>query len=107
MTTKTRVPWRFKEASGNYYRDKEVDRSTIERDVKSVLAKAKKGASWTDPHGIHHTEILVDDEIVGNLWEKRDDLHKLEIGGYWTASFGIRAELVHGGKVVGMLWLDE
>jgi hypothetical protein len=75
--------------------------------VKSVLAKAKKGASWTDPHGIHHTEILVDDEIVGNLWEKRDDLHKLEIGGYWTASFGIRAELVHGGKVVGMLWLDE
>jgi hypothetical protein len=107
MTTATRLRWRINAATGNYYRDKELDRTKVENEVKALLAKAKKGESWTDPQGVHHTEILVNDEIVGNLWEKRDDLHKLEIGGYWTARSGVKAELVHAGKVVGMVLINE
>jgi hypothetical protein len=33
------------------------------------------------------------------------DLKSIEVGAYWTGARGTRAELVAGGKVVGMLWL--
>jgi len=29
------------------------------------------------------------------------------VGGYWAARFGVKVELVHDGKVIGMIWLDE
>jgi hypothetical protein len=44
-------------------------------------------------------------DVVGNLWEDAD-LKGLEVGGYWAARFGVKVELVHDGKVVGMIWLN-
>lgn len=69
-----------------------------------MLAKAKKGTAWTNPRGVKHIPIVVDDQIVGNLWQD-EDLSKLGVGGYWAGPFGQQAELVSDGRVVGMIWV--
>jgi hypothetical protein len=106
-TTKTRSTWRLDTTSANYYRDEEIKRSTVEKEVTDVLGKATLGKPWADPQDVQHIPILLHDEVVGNLWEKHESsLHNLKIGGYWAARFGTRVELVKNYRVVGMLWLE-
>ena len=98
--------WKYGRRWQGYFADVEIDRDTVEKSAKKVLDKAKKGDEWKSPVGVKHIPILVDDEPVGNLWED-EKLSKLEIGSYWAASFGIKAELLHKDKVVGMLWVPQ
>jgi|YelNatPaOPRAMG01_1025707.scaffolds.fasta_scaffold00295_49 hypothetical protein len=98
--------WKFGPRWGYYYADKELDRSKVETDAKALLAKATKGETWKDPRGVQHIPLVFGNDVVGNLWEDAD-LKELEVGGYWAARFGVKVELVHDGKVVGMIWLNE
>ncbi len=100
-----RFGWRFEPSLSAYFSEKEVSRENVEKNVASLLAKATKGSPWKDPLGVTHFSILKDDEIVGNLWEDVD-LKNLQVGSYWAGSFGIKVELVHNGRVIGMLWLE-
>jgi len=97
-----RFGWKFGE--GYYYTDKSVSTSEVEEKLKEVLSKATKGHTWTDRRGVKHTEIVVDNEIVGNLWEDVD-LASLKLGSYWVTPMGIKAELETNDRVVGMIWL--
>jgi hypothetical protein len=54
---------------------------------------------------VKHIEIVVDNEIVGNLWEDVD-LASLKLGSYWVTPMGIKAELETSDRVVGMIWLQ-
>ena len=94
--------WRFR--GGGYYTDKSVPTSEVEEKLKEALSKATKGHTWTDGRGVKHTEIVVDNEIVGNLWEDVD-LASLKLGAYWVTPMGIKAELETNDRVVGMIWL--
>jgi hypothetical protein len=105
MVSKTRQHWRFHRGCC-YYTEKELDRDKVEKDAKALLAKATKDETWTSPRGVKHIPLVVDSNVVGNLWEDVD-LKSLEIGAYWAARSGTRVELVHNDKVVGMIWLGE
>jgi hypothetical protein len=94
--------WRFR--GGGYYTDKSVPTSKVEKKLKEALSKVTKGHTWTDGRGVKHTEIVVDNEIVGNLWEDVDPA-SLKLGGYWVTPMGIKAELETNDRVVGMIWL--
>jgi hypothetical protein len=95
--------WKFR--GGHYYTDESVPASKVEAKLKEALSKAKKGHTWTDGRGVKHTEIVVDNEIVGNLWEDAD-IASLKLGSYWVTPMGIKAELETKDKVVGMTWLQ-
>jgi len=77
----------------------------IEKNAKDLLAKVKKGKSWTSLRGIKHIPLLVDDTIVGNLW-KDVDLKSIKIGVYWITRCCVKVELVDKKEAVGMLWLN-
>lgn len=97
--------WRYNSGAGGYYSGKNaVAPEKMETAAKAELAKAKKGTPWTSRMGVTHTPILIDNEIVGQLWEDAD-LTKLQIGSFWAAPFGQKVELVNGNRVVGMLWV--
>jgi hypothetical protein len=98
--------WKFGPRWGSYYAEKELDREKVEKDARSLLAKASKGDRWTDPRGIPHIPLLVSGSLVGNLWEDAD-LNSLEVGTYWAARFGVKVELVYNSRVVGMIWLGD
>jgi len=95
--------WRF--GGGHYYTDESVPASKVEAELKEVLSKATKGHTWTDGRGVKHIEIVVDNEIVGNLWKEDVDLPSLKLGSYWSAPMGTKAELETDNEVVGMIWL--
>lgn len=91
---------------GYYYSDKQVDRATIEKKVKDSLTAVTKGEAWKSPNGVNHIPLLNKDKLaVGNLWEDADP-KALEVGAFWTGRGGTKAELVSGGKVVGVLWVQ-
>jgi hypothetical protein len=98
--------WKFGPMWGCYCTDKEIDRDKIERDIKDLLAKATKGKEWSDLNGIKHIPLIVNGQIVGNIW-KEADLKSLKVGAYWTAKFGIKAELVNNKEVIGVIWSAE
>jgi len=98
-----RFGWKFR--AGHYYTDESVPASKVEEKLKEALSKATKGHTWTDGRGVKHIEIVVDNEIVGNLWEDVD-LASLKLGSYWITPMGIKAELETNDKVVGMTWLQ-
>jgi len=98
--------WKFGPRWGQYYAEQELDRSDIEKDAKALLARAIKGEAWTNPRGIRHIPLLDGSNLVGHLWEDAD-LASLEVGTYWAGRFGVKVELVHGSRVVGMLWLPQ
>jgi hypothetical protein len=98
-----RFGWRFR--GGHYYTGESVPESKVEEKLKEILPKATKGHTWTDGRGVKHIEIVVDNEIVGNLWEDVD-LASLKLGGYWVTPMGIKAELESNDRVVGMIWLQ-
>jgi hypothetical protein len=96
--------WRYGPGFHGYYSGQELARDKVEAAVKAALAKATKGTAWTSPRGVKHIPIMVDGQIVGNLWDDAD-LTKLEVGSYWAGPFGQHAELVSGGRVVGGIWV--
>jgi hypothetical protein len=55
-----------------YFAGAKVDRAKVDAAVKQTLDKAAKGETWTNPGGVKLTPILVDKEIVGQLWENAD-----------------------------------
>ena len=97
--------WRYGPRWSYYYSGKEVDRDTVEKNAEAVLSQATKGQAWTDPRGVKHIPIVVSGGVVGDLWEDVD-LKKLRVGAYWAAGFGVKAELVQDGKVVGTTWVS-
>jgi hypothetical protein len=96
--------WRYGPGFHGYYSGQEVARDKVEAAVKAALAKATKGTVWTSPRGDKHTPIMVDNEVVGNLFED-SDLTTLEVGSYWAGAFGQQIELLSGSRVVGMMWV--
>lgn len=95
--------WRYGPSYG-YYSGAEVDRAKVDAAVKQTLDKATKGQSWTTPRGIKLTPIVVDNQIVGQLWEDADP-KTLAIGSYWVGPWGVNVQLVKDGKVIGMVWV--
>ncbi len=81
-------------------------KNNVEEKTKEILTKAKKGKGWVNPRGIRHIPLLVEDEIVGNLWEDVE-LKSLEIGTYWEKPCCVKVELLAKDKVVGMLWVSR
>jgi len=95
--------WRSAPPYG-YFSGTQVDRSKVDAAVKQTLDKATKGESWTNPGGVKLTPILVDNEIVGQLWEDADP-KTLTVGSYWSGRWGVNVELIKDGKVIGMVWV--
>ncbi|MDA8275760.1 MAG: hypothetical protein M0029_10350 [Actinomycetota bacterium] len=98
-------PWHYGPHWGYYHSEVEIDREKVTEATKALLAKATTGDAWTDPHGGRHIPLLVDHEIVGNLWDDAA-LTSLEVAAYWAAPFGVKAELSHNGRIVGMVWVN-
>jgi hypothetical protein len=98
--------WRFGKRNGMYYTDKEIDRTTVEKDTRTLLGEVAKGETWTDPHGGKHIPLQVSGGVVGNLWEDVEP-KTLDTGAYWTSGMGTKVELLDHGKEVGTLWLAE
>jgi hypothetical protein len=96
--------WRYGPRAYGYSSGVEVDRGKVDAAVKEALSKATKGQIWTTPAGTKHTPILVDNQIVGQLWEDADP-KTLIIGAFWAGAWGVNVELVKDGKVVGTVWV--
>ena len=97
--------WHYGPGWGYYHSEVDIDRDKVAQATKELLGKATTGDAWTDPRGGKHIPVLVDHEIVGSLWEDAG-LGTLELAAYWAAPFGVKAELSHKGKVVGMVWIN-
>jgi hypothetical protein len=82
----------------------DVDRSKVDAVAKETLSKAIKGQTWATPAGVKHTPLLVDNQVVGQLWEDSDP-KTLIMGSFWAGPWGTNVELVKDGKVVGMVWV--
>ncbi|MCW1301922.1 MAG: hypothetical protein OH316_02190 [Candidatus Parvarchaeota archaeon] len=85
--------------------NEELDEKQVEKDSKELLSKVKKGESWTDPRGIKHIPLLLNDEVVGQLFDDVEDPKSMGVASYWVGRFGVKVDLAQGKKVVGMLWL--
>lgn len=96
--------WRYGPRAYGYSSGVEVDRGKVDAAVKETLSKAAKGKTWSTPAGVKHTPILVDNQVVGQLWEDSDPT-TLIIGAFWAGPWGVNVELVKDGKVVGMVWV--
>ncbi len=77
-------------------------RDEIEAAVKDKLAHATKAAAGRNPGSDAHIPILVDNRIVGRLWQDAD-LAKVKIGSHWAGPGGEHVQLVKGDQVVGMI----
>lgn len=80
----------------------QVDASKVAAAAKEQLGKATEGQNWTAPNGAKLTPILVDNQIVGQLWQSAD-LTALDVGSYWQGPWGINVQLLKSGQVVGMM----
>jgi len=88
--------WRYGPPYG-YFSGTKVDRSKVDAAVKQTLDKATKGQSWTNPGGVKLTPILVDSQIVGQIWEDADP-KTLTVGSFWAGRWGVNVQLVKDGK---------
>jgi hypothetical protein len=96
--------WRYGPHAYGYSSGAEVDRGKVDAVVKETLSKATKGQNWTTPAGTKRTPIMLDNQVVGQLWEDAD-LKTLTIGAFWAGPWGVNVELVRDDKVVGMIWV--
>lgn len=96
--------WGWRQGPRGYSSGTEVDRGKVEAAVKEALGKATKGTSWASPRGPKMTPIVVDNEVVGQLWEDADP-KTLTIAEVWPGPGGTRVQLAKNGKVIGMLWV--
>jgi hypothetical protein len=99
--------WRFGPPAHGYFSDVEegtVDYGKVDAAAWQVLSKAAKGEIWTTPGGAKLTPLLVNGQIVGQLWEDLDP-KTLTTGSFWAGPWGVNVQLVKDGKVVGMIWV--
>ena len=96
--------WRYGPRAYGYSSGAEVDRGKVDAAVKETLSKATKGELWTTPAGIKHTPLMIENQVVGQLWEDADP-KTLIMGAFWAGPWGVNVELVKDEKVVGMLWV--
>jgi hypothetical protein len=96
--------WRFGPHGYGYSTGIEVDRGKVDAAVKETLSKASKGQVWSTPAGTKHTPLLIDNEVIGQLWEDVD-LKTLTIGAFWAGPWGVNVELVKDGRVIGTVWV--
>ncbi|WP_439575105.1 hypothetical protein [Phreatobacter sp.] len=80
--------------------------AAIAERAKRLLATASKGRDWTTGRGVRRWPLMIAGEQQGTLWEDVDP-RSLEVGDHWETGSGLRIELVHDGRVVGMMWLDH
>lgn len=102
--------YEWKWMNGRYYSSdsEELSEEQVEKDSKNLLAKVKKGEAWTDPTGVKHIPLLLNDEVVGQVFEEKvTDPKALEVASYWVGGFGVKVDLAYNKKVVGMLWLRQ
>jgi len=83
-----------------------ADSVAVAERVKRLLAGATRGRAWTTGRGVRRWPIMMSGEQRGTLWEDVDP-RGLGVGDHWEAGSGLRVELVHNGRVVGMLWIDH
>ncbi|MFA4668982.1 hypothetical protein QDY65_00290 [Pyrococcus kukulkanii] len=96
--------WKWKVGRFGYVMEKEPSYKEIKEKAKALLEKATKGPAWHCRYGTFHVPLLVDGEIVGELWEDVEP-RELEVGAYWHGKWGTKVQLVKNGRVVGLLWL--
>jgi len=87
------------------YSTEEVDYERIKSEAKELLSKVAKGNSWRCGCGTLHIPLVVNGQIVGELWQDVD-LGSIDIGSYWYSRKGRKVQLVSNKQVVGFLWLD-
>ncbi|WP_322517568.1 hypothetical protein SR870_08630 [Rhodopseudomonas palustris] len=82
------------------------ERMGVESAVRALLTVAQKGPPFTTPRGVKRTPIVAANEQVGTLWEDVT-LKSLQPGNFWQGGRGIRVELLHEDRVVGVIHIDE
>ncbi len=97
--------WKWKVGRFGYTIDNELDYEKIKADAKALLEKATKGEAWRSHCGVLHIPLIVEGNIVGELWEDVE-IKDLDIGTYWYGKWGIKVQLIKNGRVVGFIWLS-
>lgn len=80
--------------------------ATVAARAQLILSQSRKGRSWVTPRGVTRWPIMVQSQQRGTLWEDVD-LAGVTLGDHWQTGWGVRVELMHGGRVVGMLWVED
>jgi len=96
--------WKWKVGRFGYTMEKESNYEKIKAKAKELLEKATRGAVWKCRCGTTHISLLVDGEILGELWEGVNP-KELEVGAYWYGKWGTKIQLVKDERVMGFLWL--
>jgi len=96
--------WKWKVGRFGYVMEKEPNYEEIKATARDLLEKVSKGAAWKCRCGTLHVPLLIEGEIIGELWEDVDP-KEVEIGAYWYGRWGTKVQLVKDGRVVGFLWL--
>ncbi len=99
------MPWKWKRGMYGYTLESDVDYERIKSEAKSILERAERGDAWQGKWGSVHIPIVVNGQIVGEVWEDVD-LKELEIGAYSLGKWGRKVQLVKNGRVVGFVWLS-
>ncbi len=97
--------WKWRLGRFGYTTENELEYEKVRADAKALLEKATKGDAWKSPCGTLHIPLVVEGNIVGELWEDIE-LKDLDIGAYWYGKWGIKVQLVKDGRVVGFIWLS-
>ncbi|WP_048147793.1 hypothetical protein [Palaeococcus ferrophilus] len=96
--------WKWKVGRFGYTVEKEPDYEEMRAKAREVLSKAIKGAAWRCRCGSLHVPLVVEGQIIGELWEDVDP-KEVEVGAYWFGKWGTKVQLVKNGRVVGFIWL--
>ena len=97
--------WRWKIGRFGYTTDSEPDYEKIRAEAKTLLEKAIKGEAWRSRCGTLHIPLIVEGNIIGELWEDTE-IKDLDIGTYWYGKWGIKVQLTKNGRIVGFIWLS-
>ena len=82
------------------------ERAALEARARHILSQARQGRAWMTPRGVRRWPIMVGSQQHGTLWEDVD-LRSVGLGDHWQAGWSSRIELMHEGRVVGMLRIDD
>lgn len=82
------------------------ERLRVESAVRALLTGARKGPPFTTPRGVKRTPIIAANEQVGTIWEDVA-IESLQPGNFWQGGHGLRVELLHDDRVVGIVHIDE
>ncbi|EHR78746.1 hypothetical protein OCC_05756 [Thermococcus litoralis DSM 5473] len=96
--------WKWKVGRFGYMIESEPNYEEIKAKAKEVLSRVAKGAAWRCRCGSLHIPLIVEGQIIGELWEDVDP-KEVEVGAYWFGRWGTKVQLVKDGRVVGFIWL--